>query len=83
MEPEVKNLPDNAGDARDTGLIPRLGRSPEGGNGNTLQPGKPHGWSGLAGYSPWRHKESGRTERTHTRTHTHKRRKQRLYIVKG
>ena len=25
----VKNLPANAGDARDTGLIPELGRSPE------------------------------------------------------
>ena len=26
----VKNLPANAGDIRDTGLVPRLGRSPEG-----------------------------------------------------
>ena len=33
----VKNLPANAGDARDTGLIPGLGRSPERGNGNPLQ----------------------------------------------
>ena len=33
----VKNLPANAGDARDTGLIPALGRSPEVGNGNTFQ----------------------------------------------
>ena len=33
----VKNLPVNAGDARDTVLIPRSGRSPEGGNGYTLQ----------------------------------------------
>ena len=33
----VKNLPANAGDARDTGLIPGLGRSPGGGNGNPLQ----------------------------------------------
>ena len=33
----VKNLPTNAGDIRDRGLIPRLGSSPEGGNGNTLQ----------------------------------------------
>ena len=30
----VKNLPANAGD---TGLIPGLGRSPEGENGNPLQ----------------------------------------------
>ena len=33
----VKNLPANAGDARDMGLIPGSGRSPGGGNGNPLQ----------------------------------------------
>ena len=33
----VKNLPANAGDARDVGLISGLGRSPGGRNGNTLQ----------------------------------------------
>ena len=33
----VKNLPANAGDARDTGLIPGSGGSPEEGNGNPLQ----------------------------------------------
>ena len=33
----VKNLPANAGDARDVGLIPRLGRSPGEANGNPLQ----------------------------------------------
>ena len=33
----VKNLPANAGDTRDTGSIPGLGRSPGGGNGNPLQ----------------------------------------------
>ena len=33
----VKNLPANAGDVRDMGLIPRLGRSPGMGNGNLLQ----------------------------------------------
>ena len=33
----VKNPPANVGNARDTGLIPGLGRSPEGGNGNLLQ----------------------------------------------
>ena len=32
----VKNLPANAGDIRDAGLIPGLGRSPAGGNGNPL-----------------------------------------------
>ena len=33
----VKNLPANAGDAEDTGLIPGSGRSPRVGNGNPLQ----------------------------------------------
>ena len=33
----VKNLPDNAGDIRDSGSICRSGRSPRGGNGNPLQ----------------------------------------------
>ena len=35
--PVVKNLPANAGDTRDTGSVPGLGRSPGGGNGNPLQ----------------------------------------------
>ena len=33
-DPEVENLPANAGSA---GLIPGSGRTPEGGNGNVLQ----------------------------------------------
>ena len=33
----VKTPPANAEDARDSGLIPGLGRSPGGGNGNPLQ----------------------------------------------
>ena len=33
----VKNPPANAGDARDTGLIPGLGRSPGEGNDNPFQ----------------------------------------------
>ena len=37
VAPVVKNLPDNTGDARDTGLIPGSGRSPGEGNGNPLQ----------------------------------------------
>ena len=32
-----KNLPANAGDAGDTGLVSGSGRSPGGGNGNPLQ----------------------------------------------
>ena len=33
----VKNLPANAGDARDSSSVPGSGRSPGGGNGNPLQ----------------------------------------------
>ena len=33
----VKTLTANAGDIRDVGLIPRLGRCPGGGHGNPLQ----------------------------------------------
>ena len=33
----VKNQPPNAGDVRDTGSIPGLGRSPGGGHSNPLQ----------------------------------------------
>ena len=32
-----KNLPANAGDVRDMGLIPGSGRSPGGGHGNPVQ----------------------------------------------
>ena len=50
----VKNLPANAGDIRDVGLIPGWGRSPGGRNGNPLQ------YSCLenACYTPWGCKES-------------------------
>ena len=33
----VKNLPASAGDIRDAGVIPELGRSSGGGHGNPLQ----------------------------------------------
>ena len=39
----VKNLPANARDTGELGLIPRSGRSPGGGSGNSLQ------------YSCWKH----------------------------
>ena len=51
----VKNLSADAGDIRDTGLIPGLGRAPGGGHGNPLQfflPGESHGPRSLAGYGP-------------------------------
>ena len=60
----------NAGDVRNSGLIPRAGRSPgEGESGNTGIPtpvfltGESHGQRRLVGYSPWEHKESDMTER--------------------
>ena len=37
VELVVKNPPANAGDTREVGLIPGLGRSPGVGNGNPLQ----------------------------------------------
>ena len=55
----VKNLPANARDIRDAGLITGLGKSPGGGYGNPLQYScleNPHGQKSLAGYSPWGHK---------------------------
>ena len=51
----VKNLPANAGDIRDMGSIPGLGRSPGEGNGNRLQSAcleKSQGQRRLEGYSP-------------------------------
>ena len=61
----VKNIPSNPGDARDAGSILGSGRPPGIGNGSLLQcflPGKFHGQSSLAGYSPWGQKELGMTE---------------------
>ena len=51
----------------DTDLIPQLGRSLEGGHGNSLQYcclETPHGQKNLAGYSPQGLKESDTTEVT-------------------
>ena len=62
------------GDARNTGLIPGLGRSPGGGNGNPLHyssPGESHGQRSLVGYSPWGHKELDTTEQLSTHLYTH------------
>ena len=62
----VKNLPAYAGEVRDVGLIPGLGRSPGKGQDDRLQ------YScletpvdrGLAGYSPWGCKEVDMAEVT-------------------
>ena len=68
----VKNLPANAGDARDMGLIPGLGRFPGGGHDNPLQYScleNPYGQRSLAGYSPWSSKELVMTEQLRTAQH--------------
>ena len=62
----VKNFPANAGDIRDSGSIPGLGRFPGGGHGTILQY---FAWEipwteKLAGYSPWGHEELDMTEVT-------------------
>ena len=67
--PMVKNTPANAGDSGDAGLIPGMGRSPGGGNGNPLQYScleNPHGQRSLEGCSPCGHKESDTTDRLST-----------------
>ena len=68
----VKNLPADAGDTRDMGSIPGLGRSPW---RRAWQPtpvfllGESHGQRSLEGYSPWGLKEWDTTERfTHITT---------------
>ena len=68
----VKNPPANVGDTRDTGLVPGLGRSLEGGNGNPFQ------YSCLKNYmdrGAWQAKVHGSQrvlhDSTHAHTHTH------------
>ena len=69
----VKNLPANAGDIRDEGSIPGLGRSPGEGHGNPLQYSfleDPHGQRSLVDYSPWGCKESDMMTESDTTKHT-------------
>ena len=54
----VNNPTANAGDIREPGSIPWMGKSPGEGHGNPLQ----YGQRSLVGYSPWGHKESDITE---------------------
>ena len=58
----LKNLPAKAGDVRDVGSIPGLGRSPGVGNGNSLQHSC-HRQRSLEGYGSTR-KESDTTKTT-------------------
>ena len=65
----VKNPPANAEDTGDSGSIPGLGRSPGGGNGNSLQYScleKSHGRRSLEVYSPSGRKELDTTEHVDT-----------------
>ena len=55
----VKNLPANAGDVRDPGLIPGSGRSSGEGNDNPF-----HRQRRMVGYRPWGGKELDKTEMT-------------------
>ena len=71
----VKNLPANAGDARDAGSIPgrkipwRRAWQPT----LVFLPGGFHGQRTLLGYSQWDHRESAESRRvTHTDTQTHR-----------
>ena len=69
----VKNPPANAGDTRDTGLMPNLGRSPEEGNGNPLQYPYLENSMDRAAWRAKVHgltKESDMTEQAHTLTHS-------------
>ena len=61
----MKNPPTNAGDTREAGLIPGLGRFPGEGNGNTLQYSCLENSMDGGSWCPWGHTESGTTERLH------------------
>ena len=64
----VKKLPANAGDERDTGSIPRSGRSPGEGNGNLLQYsclGHSLDRGAWLRYSSWGCKESNTKQEDH------------------
>ena len=68
LAPMVKNLPANAGNTRDVGLLPESGRSPGDEVGISISwsgkwqpiplflPGESHGQRSLVGYSPWGHR---------------------------
>ena len=65
----VQNLPANAGEIRDSGCVPGVGKIPW---RRKWQPtpvsllGEPHGQRSLMGYSPWDHKESDMIEELNT-----------------
>ena len=69
----VKNLPANAGDARDCRFDPWVGKIPWNRKWQPaliFLPGKSHGQRSLAVYSPWDHKESDTTEQLSTHNYS-------------
>ena len=67
--PGGSDTKESAFNVRNLGLITGMGRSLGVGHGNPLRYScleNPHGQRSLAGYSPWCHKESDMTKRTHT-----------------
>ena len=67
----VKNPPANAGDLRDAGFNPWVGKIPwrrKWQPAPVFLPGKSHGQRSLVGYSPWGCKDLDTTDYTHTGT---------------
>ena len=69
----VKNLSANVADVRDMGLISRLGRSPGGGYGNTLQYSCLENHMARGAWQATFHRAAkSQTRLRYTHTHTHK-----------
>ena len=76
--PVIKSLPANGGDARDSGLIPGLRRSPGGGDGNPLRYSclknfmdRGSWWATVHRVTKSQTGLSSSHTHTHTHTHTH------------
>ena len=69
----LKNPPANAGDTKDTGSVPKWGRSPGVGNGNPLQYSYPENSMDRGTWQATVHRvtKSQTQLNTHTHTHTH------------
>ena len=66
----VKNLPANAGDAKDEPWVRKIPWSRKWQPTPVFLPGKFHGQRSLVGCSPWGRKELDTTEHTHKHTHS-------------
>ena len=60
----AKKLPANAGDKRDVGLVPGMGRSPQGGHTthSSILAWRILWFEEPGGYNPWGHKELDMTQ---------------------